>query len=66
MMFEIVVSNYKYKEISETKGTIGLIAVQKNALKKFREEWPENEDEDEFLKVKSKLTYQGKKIVKAE
>lgn len=72
MMFEIVVSNYnnkqitKYTEISETKGTIGLIAVQKNALKKFREEWPENEDEDEFLKVKSKLTYQGKKIVKAE
>ena len=70
MMFEIVVSNYnnkqitKYTEISETKGTIGLIAVQKNALKKFREEWPENEDEDEFLKVKSKLTYQGKKIVK--
>lgn len=70
MMFEIVVSNYnnkqitKYTEISETKGTIGLITVQKNALKKFREEWPENEDEDEFLKVKSKLTYQGKKIVK--
>lgn len=70
MVFEIVVSNYnnkqitKYTEISETKGTIGLITVQKNALKKFREEWPENEDEDEFLKVKSKLTYQGKKIVK--
>ena len=70
MVFEIVVSNYnnkqitEYTEISETKGTIGLIAVQKNALKKFREEWPENEDEDEFLKVKSKLTYQGKKIVK--
>ena len=72
MMFEIVVSNYnnkqitKYTEISETKGTIGLIAVQKNALKKFREEWPENEDEEKFLKVKSKLTYEGKKIVKAE
>ena len=70
MVFEIVVSNYnnkqitEYTEISETKGTIGLITVQKNALKKFREEWPENEDEDEFLKVKSKLTYQGKKIVK--
>ena len=72
MVFEIVVSNYnnkqitEYTEISETKGTIGLIAVQKNALKKFREEWPENEDEEKFLKVKSKLTYEGKKIVKAE
>lgn len=72
MVFEIVVSNYNNKQITEytetsnDKGTMGLIAAQKNALKKFREEWPENEDEEKFLKVKSKLTYQGKKIVKAE
>ena len=72
MKFEIVVSNYNNKQITEytetsnDKGTMGLIAAQKNALKKFREEWPENEDEEKFLKVKSKLTYQGKKIVKAE
>ena len=70
MVFEIVVSNYNNKQITEytetsnDKGTMGLIAAQKNALKKFREEWPENEDEEKFLKVKSKLTYQGKKIVK--
>ena len=72
MLFEIVVSNYNNKQITEytetnkDKGTMGLIAAQKNALKKFREEWPENEDEERFLKVKSKLTYQGKKIVKAK
>tara|TARA_A100001015_G_C14641498_1_gene575618 strand:+ start:409 stop:627 length:219 start_codon:yes stop_codon:yes gene_type:complete len=72
MLFEIVVSNYnnkqitEYTETSKDKGTMGLIAAQKNALKKFREEWPENEDEERFLKVKSKLTYQGKKIVKAK
>ena len=70
MMFELVISNYnnkqitEYTEINEDKGTMGLIAAQKNALKKFREEWPENEDEEEYLKIKSKLTYQGKKIVK--
>ena len=72
MKFEIVVSNYNNKQITEytetsnDKGTMGLIAARKNALKKFREEWPENEDEQKFLKIKSKLTYQGKKIVKAE
>lgn len=72
MIFEIVVSNYNNKQITEytetsnNKGTMGLIAAQKNALEKFREEWPENEDEEKLLKVKSKLTYQGEKIVKAE
>ena len=72
MMFELVISNYnnkqitEYTEINEDKGTMGLIAAQKNALKKFREEWPENEDEEEYLKIKSKLTHQGKKIVKGD
>ena len=71
MKFEFVVSNYnnkqitEYTEINEDKGTMGLIAAQKNALKKFRTEWPENEDEDEYIKIKSKLTHQGKQIVKA-
>ena len=60
--FEISISNYRdddffvHSEIIKEHTTIGLIAVQKNAIERYYEKYPEADDK-KFLKIKSKISY---------
>lgn len=46
-----------YEEIRPVLGsTIGLISAEKNAIERFREEHPDNKDEDKYLILQRKLS----------
>ena len=61
LVFRFNISNYNgkqsidYEEKGDGKTTIGLIKAQKNALNYFREQYPQNEDPEELLKISRRL-----------
>ena len=61
MIFSFTVSNYnktqssKYEETKPGYATLGFIAAERNAITKFRNEYPANNDENQYLIVKRSM-----------
>lgn len=57
LIFSFEVKNYnseqciKHEEPSKSQGTMGFVTARKNALSKFRETFPQNEDPEELLRI---------------
>ena len=66
MIFTFTISNYndtqitEYEEVTSESGTLGFLAAEEHAMIKFREDWPENQDDVKYLKIKSHLSIKKK------
>ena len=61
--FDVEIKNFyenqktTYSKTIQEHTTIGLIAAQREGMKRFREEWPENTDEEKYLNIKTKIKF---------
>ena len=61
--FDVEIKNFyetqktTYSKTIQEHTTIGLIAAQREGMRKFREEWPENTDEEKYLNIKTKIKF---------